>query len=264
MEARLEFLRRDTTGANANEIKQLEKELEDARENYTDTLIDQAIEKLQESNENASDERQKQIDLLTAQLDYWKEVGALWPEVARLLDEGINGEGSLIRGSTLEHILQEAEGWKAMSEQQREVWANELINSVNQAGAYIIKMAEGFDNLSEGIWALIPESSKPFATGGLATKTGPAWLDGTVNEPEYVLNARQTEAFLKLADVLPAMFGNTNSTTNNFGGNVYVELNMSVGEIGSDYDVDRLIERVKEDIYSASSYRNVNAVNFLR
>jgi hypothetical protein len=31
---------------------------------------------------------------------------------------------------------------------------------------------------------------KKYATGGLATSTGPAWLDGTPQEPEYVLNAR--------------------------------------------------------------------------
>ena len=269
MEARLAFLRRDTTGGNAAEIRSLEKQLEEARRDYADTLIDQAIDKLQESNSEASEERQKQIELLTEQLDYWKEIGALWPEVARLLDEGINGEGSLIRGSTLEKILQEAEGWKAMSEQQREVWSNELITAVNQAGAYIIKMSEGFESLSEGIWALIPESSIPagerkYATGGLVTSTGHAWLDGTKAEPEYVLNARQTDAFLKLAEVLPSMFNGNGSVTNNLGGNVYVELNMSVGEIGSDYDVDRLVERVKEDIYNAGSYRNVNAVSFMR
>jgi len=29
-----------------------------------------------------------------------------------------------------------------------------------------------------------------YATGGLATKTGLAWLDGTPSAPEYVLNAR--------------------------------------------------------------------------
>ena len=89
-------------------------------------------------------------------------------------------------------------------------------------------------------------------------------LHGTANEPEYVLNARQTGAFLRLADVLPSIFGSGTGTTNNYGTNVYVELNMSVGEIGSDYDVDRLVARVKDDIYDASSYRNVNAVSFLR
>lgn len=266
LEARLAFLRRDTSGANELEIKELEQQLEDARQDYTDKLIDQAIEKLEESNSEASEQRQKQIDLLTEQLDYWKEVGALWPEVAKLLDEGINGDGSLIRGSNLEKILQNAEEWKGMSQEQRDVWANELILSVNQAGAYLIKMSEGFDNLSKGIWALIPESSIPagerqYATGGLVTSTGHAWLDGTRSEPEYVLNARQTDAFLKLAEILPSMFNNSVGTTNNFGGNVYVELNMNVGEIGSDYDVDRLIERMRDDIYSASTYRNVNVVS---
>jgi len=67
-----------------------------------------------------------------------------------------------------------------------------------------------------------------------------------------------------LADVLPAMFDGNGATTNNFGGNVYVNLNMNVEEIASDYDVDRMVDRVKADIYSASNYRNVNAVHFAR
>ena len=47
--------------------------------------------------------------------------------------------------------------------------------------------------------------TKKYKTGGLANSTGFAWLDGTPEEPEYVLNARQTDAFLRLADVLPSM-----------------------------------------------------------
>jgi len=141
-----------------------------------------------------------------------------------------------------------------MSEQQREVWGNELILAANQAGAYLLKISEGLDGISAGIWAMIPASSVTsqklqYATGGLNDKTGWAWLDGTANDPEYVLNARQTDAFMRLADVLPAMFDGAGSTTNNLGGNVYVELTMNVGEINNDYDVDRLVDRVKTDIY---------------
>jgi len=40
MEARLAYMRRDTTGANASEIRQLEKQLADSRQSYEDTLID--------------------------------------------------------------------------------------------------------------------------------------------------------------------------------------------------------------------------------
>jgi hypothetical protein len=60
------------------------------------------------------------------------------------------------------------------------------------------------------------------------------------------------------------MFNGNGATTNNFGGNVYVNLNMNVEEIASDYDVDRMVDRIKADIYSASNYRNVNAVHFGR
>lgn len=269
MEARLAYLRRDTTGANESEIRALEKQLDEARQNYADTLIDQSINRLQESNDKAAEQREKQISLLTAQLDYWKETGALWPEVATLLETGLSEDGALIGGSALEQILRDAEDWKAMSEQQREVWANELITSANQAGAYLLKISEGFDNLSAGIWALIPQSSLTtekyqYATGGLASYTGPAWLDGTPQEPEYVLNARQTDAFLRLAEVLPSMFGNQGTTVNNLGHDIYVEFNMNVDKITSDYDVDRIVDRVKEDIYNISSYRNVNSISFSR
>lgn len=268
MEARLAYLRRDTTGANESEIRALEKQLDEARKNYTDTLIDQSISRLQENNDKAAEQRQNQISLLTAQLDYWKETGALWSEVATLLESGFSKDGAIIGGSALEQILQEAEGWKAMSEQQREVWANELITSANQAGAYLLKISEGFDNLSAGIWALIPNSSLTtekyqYATGGLASYTGPAWLDGTPREPEYVLNARQTDAFLRLADVLPSMFSN-GQTINTMNHDVYVEFNLHVDEIANDYDVDRLVERVKADIYNASEYRNSNVISFSR
>ena len=94
--------------------------------------------------------------------------------------------------------------------------------------------------------------------------TGLALLHGTPNEPEYVLNAKQTDAFLRLADILPSMFNNNSITNNNLGGNVYVELTMNVSDISSDYDVDRFMDRVKNNIYDAASYRNVNAVRFQR
>jgi len=39
---------------------------------------------------------------------------------------------------------------------------------------------------------------------------------------------------------------------------------MNVGEISDDYDVDRLVDRVKEDIYEAAAYRNVNVISHSR
>ena len=49
-----------------------------------------------------------------------------------------------------------------------------------------------------------------FMEGGLANFTGPAWLDGTHSKPEAVLNALQTEHFIKFTNALDNMFSNGN------------------------------------------------------
>ena len=43
-----------------------------------------------------------------------------------------------------------------------------------------------------------------FKKGGLADFTGPAWLDGTKTNPEAVLNAEQTKAFMSLVNSIKA------------------------------------------------------------
>lgn len=49
-----------------------------------------------------------------------------------------------------------------------------------------------------------------FMEGGLANFTGPAWMDGTETKPEAVLNALQTEHFIKFTNALDNMFSNGN------------------------------------------------------
>ena len=51
---------------------------------------------------------------------------------------------------------------------------------------------------------------------------------------------------------------------NGKGGDNYYDIDISVDEIGSDYDVDQLARRIKEQITEDSTYRNVNAINFIR
>lgn len=58
-----------------------------------------------------------------------------------------------------------------------------------------------------------------FKTGGLADYTGFAWMDGTPNKPELVLNAEDTENLIGLRDVLRNMSQNTLSLDNpNYSG----------------------------------------------
>ena len=302
LETRLAYLQRDTTGANAAEIRNLEKQLEEARESYSDTLVDQAVDRLQEQNESAQAQRERQIELMQAQLDYWQESGALWSEVANLISTGFTSNGSIIQGSDLWNVLKSSEAWDAMSEAQKKNWANELILETNEVGAHLIQLSGGnavnaqkvresissergiltqdINAAAETVRASInslggkiggtpghsytAEKTDGYASGGLNTQTGPALLHGTTSEPEYVLNARQTEAFLRLADVLPSAMSGNVETTNNYGGNMSFNVDVNVGSIANDYDVDNLVARIKEDLYDAATYRNANSLGFLR
>ena len=104
---------------------------------------------------------------------------------------------------------------------------------------------------------------KGYKTGGLADFTGPAWLDGTKSKPEIVLNAQDSKNFIVLKDVLSSLM-NSDKNDQHSGGDNYFDIQISVDELSNDYDVDRLAERIKKQIYDDSIYRNVNAINLLR
>ena len=114
--------------------------------------------------------------------------------------------------------------------------------------------AQDFINLSKKFGAR-------YATGGLNTITGPAWLDGTKARPELVLNAADTQNFLQLKDVLSNLRGQGNSTNI---GDAYYDINISVDSVNNDYDVDKMANRIKQLIVNDSNYRNVNDIKKIR
>ena len=107
------------------------------------------------------------------------------------------------------------------------------------------------------------KSAKAFKSGGLADFTGPAWLDGTTSKPELVLNAQDTKNFIALKDVLSRAMGATSNLGENYG-DINYEININVEKLTSDYDVDKVADRVKKIIVKDSSYRNVTQVRKFR
>lgn len=144
-ERRLAYLRRDTSGANAQEILQLEQELEDAQESYQDTLIDQAIERLSNDNDKAAEQRSKQIEIMQAQLDYQKEMGFFWDEVYALIDAAIGDDGGLLLSSDLVELLQTIEGYAGMSIFAQANWKQELADSYSLAQEGLFNWLEDED-----------------------------------------------------------------------------------------------------------------------
>lgn len=91
-------------------------------------------------------------------------------------------------------------------------------------------------------------SDMVFAKGGMADFTGPAWLDGTKQHPEAVLNAMQTKAFLSFTDDLAALRTEGGLSTNssvvidNISFNVESMSSVADGEKAFDAFVDKFKE----------------------
>ena len=95
---------------------------------------------------------------------------------------------------------------------------------------------------------------KQYATGGLVNYTGPAWVDGTPTKPEAFLNSQDTQRIGEAAKILaqiPALNGASENVSTNIG-DTTIEIHINVENIDSDYDVDKMIERVKKDIVDVS------------
>lgn len=100
---------------------------------------------------------------------------------------------------------------------------------------------------------------KKYATGGKADFTGPAWLDGTPSKPELILNATDTKNFIALKDILSEATkrGVFNHEESNSVSDMNFDIDIHVDKLDSDYDVDKVIAKVKKEIIKEAKGRNV-------
>lgn len=403
-ENRLAQLQMDTSGGNQLEILQLQKEIDEAREGYQDSLIDQQLSRMQEDADAAAEQRDRQISLLEEQLEIDQSNGEIWSQVFDIWNNGFTSDGKLNWGSPLGQLLRETADYQSMSDAEKMKYTtdkkNEMalakagetlgyddqidysqeikaaknggvskqtdidygkldkeelnhrigvleqlsnqknknrnkdkpttsgskekkqepkgpgyINSMQKQIGHLygrdhgrgeevkkfqkgynalikdglisatkldvdgkdgpkttaaIKKLQGLINVSaDGYWgkksreAFKKSKFKAYKTGGLADFTGPAWLDGTKSHPELVLNARDTENFIQLKDILSNVLKRDNNKTENSGDN-YFEIHIDVERIEDDYDVEQLADKIKGIIQQDAMYRNVNFINHLR
>ena len=268
---RLAYLRQNSSG-NELEIKRLEEEIEKQQESYTDTLVDQKITELQEQNDLASKQREMQIEIAQANLDQLIESGEIWKEIHRLMTEGLSYTEGVLDSELLE-ILKASEEYRGKSEMQQVEWLKELNQTVAEALAYIkmnfsgYNMDSVYDQHQTGNQALPYGVYRQYATGGLADYTGPAWLDGSPSKPELILNAKDTENFIQLKDILGSVLNSrsaVNATSSeNSGDNIY-DIDINIESVTSDYDVERMAKKIETLINENARYRNNNAISLKR
>ena len=194
----LAYLEQDTSGANAMEILELQEEIRQGQEDYTDALIDQKISELQEQNDAAAEQREKQITLLQNQLDWTIESGRIWAEVDELLKNGLDPQGGLIRGSKLEQILKAGENWVGLSSVGQMDWLLDLETLVAQSMNWQMNKGQ-LENLHESlsgqeisfknakgetVTGKVDSSGKVWTGSDTYYKDVYKWIDGTYHTTE--------------------------------------------------------------------------------
>lgn len=106
--AQLNAMKRIGSGANASDIKKLEKEIKDLEQNYTDTLVDQKVSDFQEKNDSASQRKQTAIEIAQALLETRSENGYFNEEAIQMIKDAM-ADGIYNSDDALWKLLNEAE-----------------------------------------------------------------------------------------------------------------------------------------------------------
>ena len=82
-----------------------------------------------------------------------------------------------------------------------------------------------------------------------------------------VLNARDTENFIQLKDILSEIMDGTNYVNNNSQNKQNsvnsFDIDINVEKIDDDYDVEQLANKIRSMLYDDAIYRNVNNVSMM-
>ena len=174
---RLAYLSQDTSGANAMEILQLQKEIEEGQENYTDQLIDQKISELQKQNDQAAEQRQQQIDLLQAQLKQDEATGDIWEEVYRVMGNSMSNEGIKV-DSDAWRLLTQQEDYPSLSNLEKTKWVQDLQGLAVNVGKWLASDNDTKSLLNTG--ELAEGQQIEFTTADGKTLTGSLGKNGAV------------------------------------------------------------------------------------
>lgn len=255
----------DSSGASASQILSLQKQIKDKQKEMADSSFDDMVSDMKQQLEDEKEMEQTLFDERLEEMDWY------WAEVDRIMGEGVQSVLDTMKLYSDEYNqaseVQQAEvlkGWTDTFEQAvviGEVGAKEMQAAIQQIQDAMNKLApediEGWLNLAKTLTASslgIQDNSTNgvdvdrYASGGMNYKTGLAWLDGTRSNPEAVLNAAQTKAFLSFTDDLAALRAGGAITNNS---NVIIDtISFNVESMSSPEDgekaFDAFVDRFKQ------------------
>ena len=306
-QSRLALLQRDSSGRYANDIAELQEEINQDQQDLADENVDNILDTLERQMDKDAERHQDILDAMQKQIDSNVENRIYIERAEQTIAQG---EQAIL------DAIHMGEDWRNASNAEREKMDEEQATNIAGSKSYLEKLNEGITSSSEYIskmvtdaltkqtesliWTIgdIPQNdevhvahamettlppileqffartttaqdmaddnatnkAKKYATGGLVNYTGPAWVDGTPGKPEAFLNANQTAMIAAFtANLAKMVSGKFPSSNIEAGSNC--EINIDIGSIGADYDIDQAINKVKQEIVNSAQFRNVTLLN---
>lgn len=306
-QSRLALLQRDSSGRYANDIAELQEEINQDQQDLADENVDNILDTLEKQMDKDAERHQDILDAMQKQIDSNVENRIYIERAEQTIAQG---EQAIL------DAIHMGEDWRNASNAEREKMDEEQATNIAGSKSYLEKLNEGITSSSEYIskmvtdaltkqtesliWTIgdIPQndevhvahamettlppileqffarnttaqdmadnnatsSAKKYASGGLVDYTGPAWVDGTPGKPEAFLNANQTAMIAAFtANLAKMVSGKFPSSNIEAGSNC--EINIDIGSIGADYDIDQAINKVKQEIINSAQFRNVTLLN---
>lgn len=306
-QSRLALLQRDSSGRYANDIAELQEEINQDQQDLADENVDNILDTLERQMDKDAERHQDILDAMQKQIDSNVENRIYIERAEQTIAQG---EQAIL------DAIHMGEDWRNASNAEREKMDEEQATNIAGSKSYLEKLNEGITSSSEYIskmvtdaltkqtesliWTIgdIPQNdevhvahamettlppileqffartttaqdmandnatsgAKKYASGGLVDYTGPAWVDGTPGKPEAFLNANQTAMIAAFtANLAKMVSGKFPSSNIEAGSNC--EINIDIGSIGADYDIDQAINKVKQEIINSAQFRNVTLLN---
>ena len=303
---RLALLQRDSSGRYANDIAELQEEINSDQQDLADQNVDNILDTLEKQMDKDAERHQDILDAMQKQIDSNVENRIYIERAEQTIAQG---EQAIL------DAIHMGEDWRNASNAEREKMDEEQATNIAGSKSYLEKLNEGITSSSEYIskmvtdaltkqtesliWTIgdIPQNDEAhvahamettlpsileqffartttaqdmaddnkvsgarYASGGLVDYTGPAWVDGTPGKPEAFLNANQTAMIASFTANLAKMISGKFPSSNVEAGS-NCEINIDIGSIGADYDIDQAINKVKQEIVNSAQFRNVTLLN---
>lgn len=204
----------DNSEESRARIQKLQTDLKSAQEDLQETEYDQFISDTKSLLDNLYDDYEENMNKrLENESAIWREMVGTVNQSKTEINAEIQRSANTV-GYTLSKSITDI--WSNPNSINKIVVANstnfnEKLSSINNVLGAINANVSSMVSASGGTF-------KKYATGGLVDYTGIAHVDGTPTRPELVLNANDTQNFLKFNDEVKRLSATTRFSGYNFAG----------------------------------------------